>query len=182
MNCCYGVLVPGAPGSKYNYTCVYIVQCTVYIWWSGVVRVPSRANWCRQLFTTAAPCKHRHGQGRHRPRCVIIVFIISFSSFMFIFTFVMIDQIKIWLVLFLASSTEGWESGRSFKEFLGREKNWRILRLGEIGISNSFRRDWCELKCTAGAHQCVNSSPLKPFSCELEYKSVLSWTSFLGEN
>ena len=49
------------------------------------------------------------------------------------------------------------ENGQIFREF------W-----GKIGILDSFRRDWCESKCRAAAHQCVN--------CET-FPSLVNWNT-----
>ena len=62
-----------------------------------------------------------------------------------------------WWKFSFSSFHKGWENGQIFREF------W-----GKIGILDSFRRDWCESKCRAAAHQCVN--------CEA-FPSTVNWNT-----
>ena len=98
LNCSLKLLSTGITTTDVHQI-VLVSTLYVWCWWSGVVMVPCRVNWCRQLFTTAAPCKHGHGQGHHRPHCIIIIFLIlSASSFVFILALAMIiiiGQIKL---------------------------------------------------------------------------------------
>ena len=101
----------------------------------------------RQLFTTAPCCKHGHDQGRHHQH--------ASSSLSFHLRPLSSSYLKRKCV---CSQPGGQTAARVFKEFF-----WKI------GISNSSRHLWCELKywSVSKLFSC------KPFSCKLECKLVL---------
>ena len=101
----------------------------------------------RQLFTTAPCCKHGHDQGRHHQH--------ASSSLSFHLRPLSSSYLKSKCI---CSQQGGQTAARVFKEFF-----WKI------GISNSSRHLWCELKywSVSKLFSC------KPFSCKLECKLVL---------
>ena len=101
----------------------------------------------RQLFTTAPCCKHGHDQGRHHQH--------TSSSLSFHLRPLSSSYLKRKCV---CSQPGGQTAARVFTEFF-----WKI------GISNSSRHLWCELKYLSFSKLFSG----KPFSCQLECKLVL---------
>ena len=117
-----------------------------------IIHIVSSLSWfyLHHILSSSLPCHHQCcKQGHLHSHCLHFFFMITLVVIIVIGSTRMIDTqldkslIKICLMLSEAS-TEGWENGWSFKEFLGREKIGEFLgreRLesqilfGAIGVS-----------------------------------------------
>ena len=118
-----------------------------------IIHIVSSLSWfyLHHILSSSSPCHHNFfcKQGHLHSHCLHFFFVITLVVIIVIGSTRMIDTqldkslIKICLMLSEAS-TEGWENGWSFKEFLGREKIGEFLgreRLesqilfGAIGVS-----------------------------------------------